>query len=82
MVFIGETLAIVAMEQADVAACVSGAHCRDSDSSSARLLSAGLGNRILNILQYKPMYNYPLFVNLLTTFGEPSACRGGLTTYD
>lgn len=32
------------------------------------MIFIGLGNRILNILQFVPMQNYPLFVNLLTTF--------------
>ncbi|RYY34919.1 hypothetical protein EON62_02900, partial [archaeon] len=31
------------------------------------MIAVGLGNRIMGILEYKPMYNYPLFVNLLTT---------------
>lgn len=44
------------------------------DNGRALLISfvlmvfVGLGNRIMNILQYTPMINYPLFVNLLTTF--------------
>lgn len=28
----------------------------------------GLGNKIMNVLQFIPMYNYPLFLNLLSTF--------------
>jgi hypothetical protein len=28
----------------------------------------GLGNKIFQVLQFIPMYNYPLFNNLLTSF--------------
>lgn len=44
------------------------------DNGKALLISfvlmivIGLGNKIFGILLYKPMLNYPLFVNLLTTF--------------
>jgi hypothetical protein len=36
--------------------------------SFSLMVFVGLGNRIMGILQYTPMGNYPLFVNLLTTF--------------
>eukprot|EP01006_Ploeotia_vitrea_P039074 TRINITY_DN66311_c4_g11_i2.p1 TRINITY_DN66311_c4_g11~~TRINITY_DN66311_c4_g11_i2.p1 ORF type:complete len:291 (-),score=134.03 TRINITY_DN66311_c4_g11_i2:7-879(-) len=32
------------------------------------MVVVGLGNKIFQVLQLIPMYNYPLFVNLLTTF--------------
>ena len=32
------------------------------------MIVVGLGNKIFNVLQFIPMYNYPLFINLLTTF--------------
>lgn len=32
------------------------------------MLVIGLGNKIFQVLQFQPMYNYPLFVNMLTTF--------------
>lgn len=31
------------------------------------MIFVGLGNRIMNIVMFKPMANYPLFTNLLTT---------------
>jgi drug/metabolite transporter (DMT)-like permease len=36
--------------------------------SFAAMLAVGCGNRIFSVLQYAPMQNYPLFVNMLTTF--------------
>lgn len=38
------------------------------------MIFVGLGNRIMNILQFTPMYNYPLFVNLLTTGAYLPTC--------
>ena len=32
------------------------------------MLIVGVANRVLSVLQYAPMQNYPLFVNMLTTF--------------
>jgi drug/metabolite transporter (DMT)-like permease len=45
-----------------------------ADKTRALLISfismiiIGLGNKVFQVLQFIPMYNYPLFVNLMTTF--------------
>lgn len=52
----------------DAAAKAAASRNRALVISFALMIFVGLGNRIFNILQFVPMQNYPLFVNLLTTF--------------
>jgi phosphatidylglycerophosphate synthase len=52
------------------------AEAKEDEARRAKLLlisfvlmvAVGLGNKIFNVLQFLPMYNYPLFINMLTTF--------------
>lgn len=57
----------------DAEAAAAAAKTEESKDSKALIISfllmvvIGLGNKVFQVLEFIPMYNYPLFVNLLTT---------------